>query len=149
MATHHRTGREETVIVLGANGSGQAKSLVRTVDYALNALIGEVDDDMQEVFDEVGEQAAQQLRAESEKHDWKKYARGWTYEKQKTLKGKKLSFVRNKTQPQLTHLLEYGHPIFNQYGQTKGTAKAFEHIAPVNDWVQKELVARLEQQLKK
>ena len=149
MAVHHRNGKEELVIVLGKNhGGNQANALVREVNYALNALIGEVDDDTQEVFDEVGKEAADRLKDYSNSMGWKKYARGWKYERQKAMKGKKLSLVRNTTQPQLTHLLEYGHPIFNQYGETNGQARAFEHIAPVNDWVQSEITRRLQEKLK-
>ena len=151
MATHHRNGREETVIVLGPGVSGQGKSLVRTIDYALKELIGEVDDDMQEVFDEVGEEAARRLQEISSTMFGGKgnYAKGWKYERQKTVRGKKLSLVRNKNQPQLTHLLEYGHPIFSHGKKTKGYAKAHPHIETVNEWVQAELPRKLEQILKK
>ena len=149
MAVHHRNGKEELVIVLGQNhGGNQANALVREVNYALNALIGEVDDDTQEVFDEVGKEAAAQLETRSRDKGWKKYARGWEDERQKSIQDKRLSLVRNTTQPQLTHLLEYGHPIFNQYGETNGQAKAIEHIAPVNDWVQSEITRRLQEKLK-
>ena len=150
MAVHHRNGKEELVIVLGKNhGGNQANALVREVNYALNALIGEVDDDTQEVFDEVGKEAAAQLETRSRDKGWKKYARGWKYERQKAMKGKKLSLVRNTTQPQLTHLLEYGHPIWNQYGETNGVAKPQPHIQEVNDWVQSELPRKLTEKLKK
>ena len=123
--------------------------MVRTIDYALKELIGEVDEDMQKVFDEVGEEAARQLREDCENRKWGTYAKGWKYERQKTVRGKKLSLVRNKTQPQLTHLLEYGHPIFSHGKKTSGYAKAHPHIETVNEWVQAELPRKLEQIIKK
>ena len=147
MAVHHRNGNEEVTIVLG-KGSKDLSAVQRQISNAVNELIGDVDELTQEVFDEVGQEAVNRLRTDSESRKWRKYARGWKYEKQKTIKGKRKSLVRNTTQPQLTHLLEYGHPIFNQYGETKGQAKAIEHIKPVNDWVQSELPKKLEEKIK-
>lgn len=61
------------------------------------------------------------------------YNKGWTYTN--ILKAK-YSFnyvVHNEDNYQLTHLLEKGHRIIGRDGTIKGQAKAFPHIAPVNE----------------
>ena len=52
------------------------------------------------------------------------YAKGWTVTKEKGG-----YVVHNKTDYQLTHLLENGHVIRNKYGEY-GRAPAFRHIGP-------------------
>lgn len=148
--THKRTGKEEAVIVLGATGNGQPAALMRNlVNGALDQLGIRVDDVMQEVIDEVGEEAAAKLRESSPKRKGKskhKYAKGWIYDSGKTYRNKKVAMVRNKNQPQLTHILEFGHPIVKK-GKVVGNAPAQEHIKPVNDWAQSELVKRYEKRM--
>ena len=53
-----------------------------------------------------------------------KYARGWTYKKEK--KGSVI--VYNRARPWLTHLLEYGHPIGGTGTTARGHAQAKPHI---------------------
>lgn len=152
--THHRKGNEELVIYMGVDSKGNPGTRLRnTVNATLGLLGHEVDEAMQKVFDEVGEEGAARLRERSQelfgrgRHS--KYARGWKYERQKRIRGKLYSLIRNTTEPQVAHLLEYGHPIFNQYGATKGHSPAIEHIEPVNQWVQEELVKRFQEELNK
>ena len=68
---------------------------------------------MQEVFDEVGKEAVKKLKKTSPVNPKGKqsgrYAKGWAYEKGKKYRGKSVGVVRNKTDPQLTHLLEKPH----------------------------------------
>lgn len=150
--THKRTGKEEAVIVLGASGNGNPDAVLRNlVDGALDAMGWRVTDAMSEIIDEVGEEAAKRLREESKaklsKRATGKYARGWIYDNSKTYRNKKVAMVRNKAQPQLTHLLEFGHPIVRR-GKVVGTADPIEHIQPVNEWAQKELIRRFEEREK-
>lgn len=146
-----RKGGEEVVIVLdGSMNSGAYGSLAKTINEELQAIGVAVDDDMQEVFDEVGKEAVKQLKATSPvnpngKHSGR-YAKGWTYEKGKKYRGKSVGVVRNKTDPQLTHLLEYGHPLVRK-GKVVGNVEEKEHIRPVADWCAKEVENRLNKKL--
>ena len=66
------------------------------------------------------------------------YARGWGTKKQ----GDMDVVVHNRTDYQLTHLLENGHVIRNKkdtYGRTHG----IKHIAPVEEWAVDELPRRI------
>lgn len=144
-----RQGNEEVVIVLG-QGMDNIGSLAKTIQSELQNLGIEVDDDTQEVFDEVGKEAVKKLKATSpvnEKSPQKgRYAKGWTYEKGKRYRGKAVGVVRNKKDPQLTHLLEYGHPIVRN-GEVVGYAQPIEHIKPVADWCADEIENRLTKKL--
>jgi len=144
-----RQGNEEVVIVLG-QGMDNIGSLAKTIQSELQNLGIEVDDDTQEVFDDVGKEAVKKLKATSpvnEKSPQKgRYAKGWTYEKGKRYRGKAVGVVRNKKDPQLTHLLEYGHPIVRN-GEVVGYAQPIEHIKPVADWCADEIENRLTKKL--
>ena len=147
----HRSGNEEVVIVLGQNmSSGNYGSLAKTIQNELQSLGIAVDDETQAVFDEVGKEAVNKLKATSpvnEKSPQKgRYAKGWTYEKGKRYRGKAVGVVRNKKDPQLTHLLEYGHPIVRN-GEVVGNAQPIEHIRPVADWCADEIESRLSKKL--
>ena len=66
------------------------------------------------------------------------YASGWGTKKQ----GDMDIVVHNRTDYQLTHLLENGHIIRNKKG-TYGRAPAHKHIKPVEDWAIDELPRRI------
>lgn len=145
--THNRSGNEEVIIAIGGQNSGSYGSLAKTIQEELMNVGIMVDDDMQAVFDEVGKEAAQKLRATSPKNPKGKhsgrYAKGWVYEKGKRSSTHSSSgVVRNKTDPQLTHILEYGHPLVRN-GKVVGNVEEKEHIRPVAEWVSKEVEKRL------
>lgn len=137
--THKRSGNEEVVITLGGYNSGKYGSLAKTINEELMNVGVQVNEEMQEVFDRVGKEAAQKLRETSPKNPKGKhsgrYAKGWTYEKGKrSTSHQAVGVVRNKTDPQLTHLLEYGHPLVRN-GKVVGNVDPKEHIRPVAEWV--------------
>ena len=142
-----RKGNEEVVIVLdGSMNSGAYGSLAKTINEELMQLGVACDEDMQKVFDEVGKEAVKTLKATSPvnpkgKHSGR-YAKGWTYEKGKKYRGKATGVVRNKTDPQLTHILEYGHPLVRK-GKVIGNVEAREHIRPVAEWCAEEIEKKL------
>ena len=136
---HKRNGNEEVVITLGGYDSGKYGSLAKTINEELMNVGVQVNEEMQEVFDRVGKEAAQKLRETSPKNPKGKhsgrYAKGWTYESGKRTKNQNaVGMVRNKTDPQLTHLLEYGHPLVRN-GKVVGNVDEIEHIRPVAEWV--------------
>ena len=143
--THHRKGNEEIVITLGSDarnlrGMGNADYgyLAKTIQEELMNVGVEVNDEMQAVFDAVGKEAVKMLRESSPVNRKSKksgyYAKGWVYEKGKrTYNFKSTGVIRNKNAPQLTHLLEYGHPIVRN-GKVVGNAEAKPHIREVAQW---------------
>ena len=74
-----------------------------------------------------------------------RYAKGWTVKHEK--KGLLVSeIVHNKTDYQLTHLLEKSHVIKNQYG-TYGRSTTEPHIAPAEEQGERYLMEILERDL--
>ena len=148
MATHHRRGTEQVVIALGQNASGSVDSKLMTINNALAAFGQQIDESIQAIFDEVGKEAVKKLKSTSPVNTKSKqkgrYAKGWTYERGKKVRGVTMSYIRNKTDPQLTHLLEYGHPLVRN-GKVVGNVPPQEHIAPVADWVAEETNKRIQQ----
>ena len=75
----------------------------------------------------------------------KSYVTGWALKVEKHGTHIKI-YVYNKNAPHLTHLLENGHNISNGRGAS-GYVPGRPHIAPVNEWAQKEVIERLEKEL--
>lgn len=79
------------------------------------------------------------------------YAKGWTISNENK-KGKQEARIYNKTNYQLTHLLENGHVVRNGTGRIgpgkKTSVAGNPHIAPVNDWAQQEVVSAIEEAIK-
>ena len=138
------SNRGEVQIVLGRDGFNSG-NLAKTIQDELASVGVQLEDDLQEVIDEVGKEAAVKLRNTSPVNKNSRasgrYAKGWTYERGKKYAGRTVSVVRNKTDPQLTHLLEYGHPIVRN-GKVVGNARPIEHIKPVADWCADEVEKR-------
>ena len=95
--------------------------------------------------DKVAKECVQKLKNTSPKKTGS-YARGWAIKRKKGKAGIVDVTVHNKTDYQLTHLLENGHIIRNakgEYGRTNG----IKHIAPVNDWASDALPQEIEREL--
>lgn len=90
--------------------------------------------------EELAIEAAQKLKEKSprSKGRHKHYADSWMITQQKVGFDSFKYIVHNK-KGQLTQLLERSHPMRN--GKP---SKAYKHIGPVNDWVQKEYKKRVE-----
>lgn len=129
---------------------------IRPVDLskAINDILSKYGDEVYTVIessiDEVAEEAKDKLRAVTHfRNNAFNYAESWVNEK---LSGKPLTATRavhNEKHYRLTHLLEKGHVVRNGTGRNKGKQRtdAFPHIAPVNDWANKELVQLVERKL--
>ena len=88
-------------------------------------------DDVVEVTDAVTKEAIEELRATSPRGKATrrtKYYKGWSSKIQKRNKLKYQKVIWNKTNYQLTHLLEFGHATRNG-----GMTKAIPHIRPVEE----------------
>lgn len=109
----------------------------------LKDLLDEYGDDvfhaLVESTEEVTKASRNKLRtAGSFQNRTGRYRKGWRAEISKT-RGGCIGTVYNATDYQLTHLLENGHIVKNQYGETKNPnkkkeVKGFAHISTVNDW---------------
>ncbi len=105
----------------------------------------DVEDALEESMTEIGKEAVKDLKKTSPQKTGK-YRRGWKVEWTKKRFGYE-GKVYNSKRGQLTHLLEFGHPLVRN-GRVVGNVKAQPHIAPVDDWINEELPRRFEQKLK-
>ena len=108
-----------------------------SVTAQMTELLDEVDKEVQQSarkgIDKVSKESVQKLRNTSPVKTGS-YAKGWSTKKQGDLD----VVVYNRTDYQLTHLLENGHVIRNAKG-TYGRAPAHKHIKPVEEWAIDEL----------
>lgn len=77
----------------------------------------------------------------------RRYAEGWAIKREKTGYGIPIVTLYNKTNPQLTHLLENGHVIRNGTGREYGETHGIKHIAPVEQWASDELPREIEREM--
>ena len=92
----------------------------------------------------VSKKAVQELKATSPKGNGPqggRYAKGWGVKKTK-----ETTIIYNKTDGQLTHLLEHGHDIIRG-GKKVGHAGARPHIKAVEEMVKEEMVEEVEKEL--
>lgn len=93
---------------------------------------------------EAAKKAVKELKATSPRRSGK-YAKGWTYKKEKSGS----CIVYNRSRPQLTHLLEKGHPVKGRGKTVTGTARAFPHIADAEETAEKAFTTYLTQKIEK
>jgi hypothetical protein len=111
-------------------------------DYAV-----EVQKDIEDAAKTTAQFGARELRKTSPK-DKGDYAKGWGYRKEGKGLGETSYVVYNKSHPGLTHLLEKGHLIRNQYG-SYGRTKAIPHIKPVEMAVSQRFIEEITKRIKK
>lgn len=109
----------------------------------LDEFSEKVEDVTKESMNAVAKEAVQQLKAtspKSSKHR-RKYAEGWTTKKQ----GDDTVIVHNRTNYQLTHLLENGHVVrpTPTHPNRKGRVAGIKHIKPVEEWANEEFQLRI------
>ena len=116
-----------------------------SVSVQMEELLDEINLEVRQVAEEAidasSKAAAKMLRGNSPKRKGG-YAKGWAVKKE----GKLTRVVYNKTHYQLTHLLENGHVIKNQYGEY-GRVNGEKHIKPVEEWAANDVVERIERGL--
>lgn len=99
--------------------------------------------------DVVAKEAVRKLKNTSPKQakHRRKYAEGWAVKREKGSGGIPIVKVYNKTNPQLTHLLENGHVIRNGTGREYGETHGIKHIGPVEQWANDELPKEIKREL--
>lgn len=112
----------------------------------VNGILSDYAEDVREAVDEATTETAadavKKLKTNSMPFKDNTYSKGWT---KKVTRSRLYSqaTVYNRTEGRLTHLLEHGHALRNG-----GRARAFPHIAPVNDQVPEVFEEKLEAALR-
>lgn len=101
----------------------------------LNEYSTDIQEGIERIAKEVAKEDVNKLKNTTNTYKVRsgKYNKGWT---STNVDKSRYSFnyvVHNKTDYQLTHLLEKGHRIIGRDGTVKGQARAFPHIAPVEE----------------
>ena len=106
----------------------------------------EIEDESAQAAGEAGARAAELLKQRSHRRKGRgggAYARDWVADAAATETGVEV-VVHNRRHYQLTHLLEKGHAIANQYGSYDGFVAGDGVIAQVADEVAGEFLGRLQ-----
>lgn len=118
----------------------------------LHDFADEEADTIEEVFKDVANETKEMVQAKSPGSG--EYASGWeVVEKTRGALGESVSFtVANTKHYQLTHLLEKGHAVRNQYGEpdrpgAKKRVSARRHIKPAEIFGNQLLLAKLRSKL--
>ncbi len=103
------------------------------------------EEEMMGIAREVTKEGNKKLKTTSPTgHSKDSYAKGWRVKYIRTGSNKFVFTIYNKTKPGLTHLLEKGHIIVQGKG---GRAKAYPHIAKVEQWCNSEFEKRIKRRL--
>ena len=125
-----------------------AGSVSAQLDNILTEYVDEKAETLEVCLRAAAKDTVQRLRTTSPRGTGPKsgrYAKGWTVKHEK--KGLLTSeIVHNKTDYQLTHLLEKSHVIKNQFG-TYGRSTPEVHIAPAEEEGERYLLNMLEREL--
>lgn len=121
-------------------------SVTVQMNKILDSYSREVQEATNKAIDQVAKEAASKLRDTSPRKTGD-YAKGWKVKKKRGRGGLQTVTVHNKTNYQLTHLLENGHVVRNKKG-TYGRTRPIKHIAPVEEWAVDELPREIEERLK-
>lgn len=112
-----------------------------SVTAQMKDLLDEVNKDVERSaktnIQKVAKESVQKLKNTSPRKTGS-YASGWGTKRE----GEMDVIVHNRTDYQLTHLLENGHVIRNKKG-TYGRTHGIKHIAPVEEWAVDELPRRI------
>lgn len=112
-------------------------------DY-LEIYVEDIGESVEETSNQIGKEARDELKQTSPIGYRKRYAKGWTIKKDKKKKNYYAIKIHNKTDYQLTHLLEFGHATRNG-----GRTKAIPHIRPVEEKYKEEFEKRLKDKIRR
>lgn len=125
-----------------------ANELSSTVSRLLNEYGDQCVDKIRTVSKIKAQKGAKEVRKLAKsKFKGNLYAKGWTSKTTNTRFGAE-AVIYNKSHYQLAHLLEHGHALVIG-GRSRGRVAGREHIAPVNDSIQKDFEKTLVEELNK
>lgn len=120
------------------------EQLQSTIQNILHEIPQKVDNVIDEAAAKVSKEAVKTLKATSPKRPGGgRYAKGWAVKKV----GKEM-VIHNRTDYQLTHLLENGHDVIVN-GKKKGHYDGVKHIAPVEQEVIEKMTEEVEKGIDK
>ena len=132
---------------------GMGDKWVGELVSVLNDFTDEEVETIEETFKETAKDTRDMVSASSPSRTGD-YASGWeVIEEVRGAMGETVSFtVANPKHYQLTHLLEKGHAVKNQFGEperagAKRRVSAKRHIKPAEVWGNESLLARLREKL--
>lgn len=115
--------------------------LTKQITDAMKQYTGAVSEEIEASLKAVGKEAASKLKHTSPKHSGE-YRKSWTISVERR-SGEINVIVHNKEHYRLIHLLEYGHKMRN--GKK---SRAISHVAPVEEWAEKEAIKAIEKAVK-
>ena len=115
----------------------------QAVKNYLEIYVEDIGEAVEETSNNIGKEAKEELKQTSPKRRGD-YAKGWTVRKDRKNKHYYTVKVWNKSNYQLTHLLEFGHATRNG-----GRTKAIPHIRPVEEKYKKEFEKQLENKIRR
>ena len=120
----------------------EANLLSKEIMKALENYSDDISEAVEEIANKVGKEAVNELKQKSPKGARKEYSKGWRLKKDKLGKNRYTVKIHNKTDYQLTHLLEFGHATRNG-----GRTTAQSHIRPVEEKYSKEFENELKKKI--
>lgn len=131
-----------------------AKSVQDQLQTILDQYAGQLSSTIEKTFNSVGKETKEMVKDLSPKQSGN-YAEGWTMTRTKKGSASKLIggctvIIKNAKHYQLTHLLENGHIVKNQYGAPKKGKRRImgqPHISKAQNWGNDKLLEELERNL--
>lgn len=120
------------------------ENLSATISAELNRYSKEKSEEIADAVDTVAKEATSTLRRTSPRKTGS-YQKGWRSKAVQDKAGRYVKVVHNKTDYQLTHLLEKGH----NNKQTGRFTNAIVHISPVEEKAVKDITKKIEEILKR
>lgn len=122
------------------NNEVTVKDFSKALGDALKDYAGDVQRIVDEEIETESKEGVKRLKKTSPKERGD-YAKGWKMRKKETRFGLEVTLY-NSTHGWLVHLLENGHAKRNG-----GRVAAEPHVKPVQDWLEKEIIAKLKEKL--
>ena len=119
------------------------ENLTQTLKNYLENYVEDISEVVEETSTQIGKEARDELKQTSPKRTGK-YAKGWTVKKDRKSKNYYTVKVWNKTDYQLTHLLEFGHATRNG-----SRTKPIPHIRPVEEKYKQEFEKELKAKIRR
>lgn len=119
------------------------ETFAKAVKDYLEIYVEDIGEAVEKTSNQIGKEAKEELKQTFPKRTGR-YAKGWTIKKDRKKKNYYAIKIHNKTDYQLTHLLEFGHAT-----RSGGRTKAITHIRPVEEKYKKEFEKRLEDKIRR